>query len=582
MLVMFDKHKNHLTEDVSIRNIIVVDCKSSGINYIGDIVNRGYNPVVLELKWANEDVEEYQAILKRGYDSIDDEFDMIFERDTYEETLEAVKKYDPKLIVPGNEHGVILATRLANDLNLLCNPIENLDAMTLKDKMQERIAEAGLRHIRGKAVKSVDEAIDFYDREGLEEVVLKPTYSAGSAGVKMCNNRSEMIDALEEVFGTLNYYGENITEIVVQERIRGTEYYVNTASCDGVHMVSLIWKYNKVETLEGDIVYDTVETVNELGIGESEMVEYAYDVADAIGIRYGPVHGEYMIDENGPVLIEVNCRPSGASMPAKYLDRIAGHHETDLFLDSYLKPKRFHEKRKNRYRLLAHGALKLFIVPKDIIARSTPMNNISPRLKSFFGSTLVDIGDTEIFYPKTHDLDTSCGFVYLVHEDLDVLQKDIEFLRRVEMDAFSLVLSNEELEYEPIDDEKIARDIKKIVKSIEDYGTGLLITDQFIDDAEIIQTGIKDIDRLNGEFDYVIINLNKSMIGHTDDISVDIILSILSNIRVGGLVCVPKTTYEYFPSKRKGIEALIKTLNLRIEVPPHGLDVGIVASRESF
>ena len=190
--------------------------------------------------------------------------------------------------------------------------------------------------------------------------------------------------------------------------------------------------------------------------------------------------------------------------------------------------------------------------------------------------------DTEIFYPKTHDLDTSCGFVYMVHEDLDVLQKDIEFLRRVEMDAFSLVLSNEELEYEPIDDEKIARDIKKIVKAIEDYGTGLLITDQFIDDAEIIQTGIKDIDRLNGEFDYVIINLNKSMIGHTDDISVDIILSILSNIRVGGLVCVPKTTYEYFPSKRKGIEALIKTLNLRIEVPPHGLDVGIVASRESF
>ena len=53
----------------------------------------------MELKWANEDVEEYQAILKRGYDSIDDEFDMIFERDTYEETLEAVKKYNPKLIV---------------------------------------------------------------------------------------------------------------------------------------------------------------------------------------------------------------------------------------------------------------------------------------------------------------------------------------------------------------------------------------------------------------------------------------------------------------------------------------------------
>ena len=536
----------------------------------------------MELKWGNEDVEKYQAILNEGYDSIDDEFDMIFERDTYEETLEAVKKYNPKLIVPGNEHGVILATKLANDLNLLCNPIENLDALTLKDKMQEKIAEAGLRYIRGKTVKSIDEAIEFYDSEELGEVVLKPIYSAGSAGVKMCQNKNDMIDALEEIFNSLNYYGEKITEIVVQERIRGTEYYVNTASCDGVHMVSLIWKYTKVETNEKDIVYDTVETVNELGIGESEMIEYAYNVADALGVKYGPVHGEYMLDEKGPVLIEVNCRPSGGSMPAKYLDRIAGHHETDLFLDSYLKPKRFHEKRKRRYRLLAHGALKLFIVPKDIMARSTPMKNISPRLKSFFDSTLVDIKDTEIFYPKTQNLDTSCGFVYMVHEDLDVLQKDIDFLRKVETEAFSLVLSNEEIEYEPIDEAQIVRDIKKIVDATDDYGTGLLITDQFIDDAEIIQTSVKDIFNLNGEFDYVIINLNKSIINHTDDISVDIILSILSTVRVGGIVCVPKSTYDYFPSKRKGIEALIKTLNLRIEVPPHGLNVGIVASRESL
>lgn len=32
------------------RNIIVVECISTGKNYIGDIVNRGYNPIVLHLK----------------------------------------------------------------------------------------------------------------------------------------------------------------------------------------------------------------------------------------------------------------------------------------------------------------------------------------------------------------------------------------------------------------------------------------------------------------------------------------------------------------------------------------------------
>ena len=545
-------------------------------------MNRGYNPVVLELKWGGEDIEEYKAVVNAGYDSIDDEFDMIFERDTYEETLEAVKKYDPELIVAGSEHGVILTAKLSNDLNLKCNPIENLDAYTLKDKMQEKIAEAGLRHIKGKAVANLDEAIEFYDSEGLKETVVKPIYSAGSVGVKICSDKKEMIDAVNKVFHENNYYGEKNTEIVIQELIRGTEYYINTASCDGVHMVSMIWKYTKVETPEGGMIYDTIETVNELGIGESEIIEYAYQVVDALGVKYGPVHGEYMVDEDGPVLIEVNCRPAGCSMSAKYLDRIVGHHETDLFLDSYLKPERFFERRKKKYKLLAHGALKLFIVPKDIIARSAPMNEISPKLESFFGSTLVNINDTEIFYPKTNDLETSCGFIYMVHKDLAAIKRDIDFLRKVESDAFSLILSDEEIEYDPIDEEQIIKDIEKIVTIADKYGTGLLITDQFIDNTDIVQIGLDDVDNQNGEFDYVIINLNKSIINKTDDISVNIILNILSNIRVGGIVCVPKSTYEYLPSKRRGIEALMKTLNLKIEVPPHGVNVGVVASREKF
>ncbi|WP_304045146.1 hypothetical protein [Methanobrevibacter gottschalkii] len=47
-----------------------------------------------------------------------------------------VRQYDPLLILPGTEKGVVLATRLAYDLNLKGNSIENIDAMTLKNEMQ--------------------------------------------------------------------------------------------------------------------------------------------------------------------------------------------------------------------------------------------------------------------------------------------------------------------------------------------------------------------------------------------------------------------------------------------------------------
>ena len=139
---------------------------------------------------------EYQREIREGYDSIGN-FELIYEKDTYEDTLEMVKQYDPLLVTPGTEEGVILATKLSNDLNLPGNPIENLDAMTLKNEMQNRLAENNLRYIKGKTVSTIDEAIDFYDSEGLREVVVKPLYSAASVGVRICLNKDEMLKLLK-------------------------------------------------------------------------------------------------------------------------------------------------------------------------------------------------------------------------------------------------------------------------------------------------------------------------------------------------------------------------------------------------
>ena len=205
---------------------------------------------------------------------IDADFDMIYERDTYEETLEAVRKFDPLLIVPGTEDGVILAAKLSHDLGLLCNPIENIDAITLKNEMHNKIKEKGLRSIRGHVVSSVEEAIEFYDSEKFDEVVVKPLYSAASVGVRICLNRDEMISSVNELLHSKGVYGNDLNEVLIQERINGEEYIINTVSCNGIHRVTTIWKYTKVKTPEGGFVYDTMESVNHLGLGESELVEY--------------------------------------------------------------------------------------------------------------------------------------------------------------------------------------------------------------------------------------------------------------------------------------------------------------------
>lgn len=562
------------------RNIILVHCISTGKNFVEDIINRGYNPVVLELAASKtEDGEIYNEHIHDDYKKIPYDFDMIYEKDTYEGTIEAVRKYDPLLVLPASEQGVILATRLAHDLGLLGNHIDNLDAMTLKDKMQERIAECGLRSIKGKPIHSLEEALSFYDEEGLDEVVLKPTYSSGSASVRICSNRQEMIDTIKYLFDGVNRFGDNIEELLLQEKINGVEYIVNTVSHKGIPRVTMVWKYNKIKTSEGAMVYDSCETVNELGLGEAEMVEYAYDVARALGIEYGPVHGEYMIDEKGPVLIEVNCRPMGGDMPADFVDRISGQHETDSILDSYLKPDRFFEELKKRYELYAYGTLKFFIVPKDIIARSSPMARISTKLEAYHSTSLSSINMDEIFFPKTKDVETSGGTVFLVHEDYSELEKNLNFLRTIERNAFSLILSEDSFEWELKDDETYLKEIVPLVEKSEKYGTGLFVTDQFVDGINILQVNSDQIDDVKGKFDFIIVNLNKSLVEKDGDEKVKVLLDVFSRLRTGGYIFIPKNNYELSASGRKGTEALLKVLNYKIELPPHSIKEVIIASK---
>ena len=560
------------------RNIIVVDCISSGTNYIEDIVNRGHNPIILELLPGEADPEEYGKKMQSNYSRIEYEYDIIHEKDTYEETLETVRKLNPLIIVAGSERGVILTSKLSNDLGLLGTPIENLDSMTLKDKMHERLAAAGLRHIRGKVVTSIEEATEFYDSQSLNEVVIKPIYSFCSVGVRICLSKDEMIESLKEIFNKNNAYGDENTELLVQERINGEEYIVNTTSCEGIPRLISMWKYDKVKTAEGAIVYDTINSVKNLNLGEAEMIEYAYDVARAIGIEYGPVHGEFMIDEKGPVLIEVNCRPAGLSMNSEYLDIIFGQHDTDSILDSYLNPERFKEQRKQIYRPPGSGTVKLFIAPEDILAKSVPMMNIAPKLKSYFDSTLHDINETELFV-KTEDLNTTCGVVFLANTDRNAVDEDVEFLRSVEKNAFELILSEESDEDKKINEKEIINRLQNLIKSTEKYGHGLLITDQDIPDTNILQLKPENIRRLHGHFDYILVNLNKSIMCLNDEESVKLIFKICSYIKVGGLVFIPKNTYDYLPGGRKGVEAMVKNSNFNIEVPPFGIKNAVIASK---
>ena len=324
-----------------------------------------------------------------------------------------------------------------------------------------------------------------------------------------------------------------------------------------------------------------MDSVNELSIGEAKMIEYAYKVADALGIRYGAVHGEYMIDDNGPVLIEVNCRPMGGDMTVDFLDRISGQHETDSVLYAYLKPDLFKEQLKREYQLFAHASIKFFIVSKDIVAKSAPMKNISLKLESHLRTKLEDISSGySLNVGKTEDLHSSPGTMYLVHEDLSVVQKDIEFIRNIERNAFSMVLSSEMNDVDLKDDESYINDVRPLVEGCQKYGIGLFVTDQFIDDVDILQVNPLDIDNVIGTFDFIVINLNKSIVNNSSKDVIESIWASFSKVKKNGFIFIPENTYELLDGGRNSMEVLIKAAGLKIVLPPYGVYDTIMASKK--
>lgn len=393
----------------------------------------------------------------------------------------------------------------------------------------------------------------------------------------MCSSRTEVIDSLEELFTYENYYGDKINKFIIQERIIGKEYIVNTVSCNGSHRITTMWEHIKTFTPSGDHVLESTLTINELSLGESDLIEYAYDVLDALEIKYGGVHGEYLVDEKGPVLIEVNCRPMGSSMDAKYLDRISGQHETDSILDSYLNPEKFNYKRNQGYELYEYGAIKYLIVPKDIVAESSPMKYMSNKLKSHH-RTSQELDDEARFFVRTQNLETTGGAIYLTHPDGFTLQKDLNFLRNIEKNAFQLVLSGND--NKKIEINKDYGEVKSILNRVYAYDPTLLVTNCIFENIDMLQVRPDEIDSINSEFDCVVVNLDKSIIDENDDIIAHLILKIIKKVKTGGIILIPKSTYHYIPNGRIGVEALVRVLDLKLELPIYDLKGCVVASKK--
>lgn len=558
------------------KRIVIAEYVSTGYNMVYDVLSRGYEPVLLDCSYVAEeaDAADFRAGREAVRARLPKELIRIQENPDYNAVLEQVRALNPILVIAGSEFGVPYATRLAADLGLPGNPVESLKAMTEKDAMHQALKDYGIRYIRGQVITSIDEAITYYQELGTEHVVVKRVRGVGTQGVYLCEGLDEVLAAVKkELSAGVRNGGESVA-LLMQERIIGTEYIVNTVSCDGRHRVASMWKYDKVKMANGTNAYNYCQTVNKLDIGHSRLISYAFDVLDAIRIKYGPVHGEFMIDEKGPVLIEVNCRPMGGGMSRKFIEQLFGHHETDCALDAYLDPSKFEEELKKPYRPLRKGAMKFFILPEDVAAETTPIVPISKRLKSFYKGLFDRVG-RELLITQTKNLETTGGIVYLIHSDEQVVIDECNLLHTIEMRYPNILFQQNGQNGVPA----VPRaDIAAIMKEMRCGGGTLVFSDTAtaVEGATVI--GEKDLRSAYDSYEQGILDLSKPETFSDLEIVIQQIYEFADKIRENGRIIIPESTYVNIPYGMEGMEILLQITGLRIEVPRAGMKNVLVAS----
>lgn len=290
---------------------VIVDPYSSGAQLAPAFAKRGVDSIAVLT------AEQPPAVYAAAYRP-QDFLDILVYRDNLAELIQQLMALGPRCVLAGCESGVELAELLAAAVvPQLANVVELAAARRHKGQMARAVTSAGHRTIPQICADDPEQVDRWLTEAGLvgRDLVIKPPKSASTDGVTLVPGGDGWQQVFQSSLGATNKLGIRNETLVVQQYVEGVEYVVDTFSYHGVHTVTDVCKYTKIHNGAHFAVYDTMEWLRPGDPSVPRLVDYARDVLDSVGVRYGPAHVEIMDTEDGPVLIELGARAHGGGHP---------------------------------------------------------------------------------------------------------------------------------------------------------------------------------------------------------------------------------------------------------------------------
>lgn len=251
-----------------------------------------------------------------------DVFEVVGGQD-YEKTLEVAKKYNVAgVITAATDKPLVMMARIAEALNLPFYSVETAQWSTDKFLMKQKFIEGGVPHAKGKLVKSPEEAGDL-----VFPVIVKPRDNSGSRGVKLCAEKNELKNNIDEA---LQF--SHLDTVLVEEFIDGKEYSIEALHYDGKSKV-IQFTEKKTTDFPYNVELGHVQPAILSDEVKDEIRNIIEKIAKALNFNNCGSHTELKIGSRGIVVIETSPRFGGDFITSTLVPLSTGININDLLID---------------------------------------------------------------------------------------------------------------------------------------------------------------------------------------------------------------------------------------------------------
>ncbi|MEE8110896.1 MAG: ATP-grasp domain-containing protein [bacterium] len=219
-------------------------------------------------------------------------------------------------VIPVDDDTALVGARAAEALGLPHNPVESVLAARDKHRFRQTLAKAGIPSPRFELFSIHDDPLEMAPEVNFPCVV-KPVFLSASRGVIRANNPEEFIEAFLRVKAiledpeTVSRGRDAAKQILVEEFIPGIEVALEGLLSGG--RLKALALFDKPDPLDGPFFEETIYvTPSRIPRGtQKEIFDCAARTAEAVGLREGPTHAEFRVNDNGVWPIEIAARSIG-------------------------------------------------------------------------------------------------------------------------------------------------------------------------------------------------------------------------------------------------------------------------------